>query len=396
MFLEYGVNDHGELVNIDQVGRGRLDGVYCPYCGVGLLAKKGRKLAHHFAHDGETCNPSQRDQDVISLPAFDRFDLGIAPRLLRILHGWPTNASQLDCLQLERAGLVTHNPWSRDYELSERARIVTGDLPLAAFADEQDHLLSEKHQRLETTVKWSTSDQDRALAMTDLKLYRAQWQRVLSATLYFLEIKHGDRTFYKIGVTNRPIDERLAEIAQSLRTHLGEYPTIEPLRVLAHRGAVERYFMHRYSAQQTPIDRYTEYFTFDPRRNVLSDLTRLGEKELSDIDRAVLAGDFPPVIDDQHKIAVTPESDHQDDPPDPVTVLVYDDRRMVYTRKVDLKEYTITCKQCGETVTLWRYPGRAPTLCSETCQREYERERDRAKTRERVKRHRERKRKSTR
>jgi len=31
MFLEYGVNDTGELVYIDQVGRGKLDGIFCPY-----------------------------------------------------------------------------------------------------------------------------------------------------------------------------------------------------------------------------------------------------------------------------------------------------------------------------------------------------------------------------
>ena len=51
-----------------------------------------------------------------------------------------------------------------------------------------------------------------------------------------------------------------------------------------------------------------------------------------------------------------------------------------------MKKYTIVCKQCGRVAVLHRYPGRAPTLCSDECKRRYERERGRHA--ERVKRYR--------
>ena len=98
MFLEYGVNDHGELVRIDETGRGRLDGVYCPYCRRPLLARKGKVLAPHFAHDGETCRAADRDADVINLPVYDRFLLHLSPaelQALRVADGVQTRAAEL-------------------------------------------------------------------------------------------------------------------------------------------------------------------------------------------------------------------------------------------------------------------------------------------------------------
>ncbi|WP_407885065.1 hypothetical protein [Scytonema sp. NUACC26] len=46
----------------------------------------------------------------------------------------------------------------------------------------------------------------------DLKIYRAQLQRILANTLYFLLIQASGETFYKIGVTRRPPQERVTEI----------------------------------------------------------------------------------------------------------------------------------------------------------------------------------------
>jgi len=57
---------------------------------------------------------------------------------------------------------------------------------------------------------------------------------------------------------------------------------------------------------------------------------------------------------------------------------------------VPLKEHHITCKWCGQEATLWRYPGRPPTLCCDECKRAYERERDRENNRKRQRRYRER------
>lgn len=99
----------------------------------------------------------------------------------------------------------------------------------------------------------------------------------------------------------------------------------------------------------------------------------------------------PPVVESPHEIPVTsPATPEPPQPPDPVVVAVPPTTRAKHTRVVNLKEYTIICKQCGRSVTLYRYPGRAPTLCSEECIAAYTRERDLESNRERQRRFRER------
>ena len=73
MFLEYGINEHTELVHISQAPRGRVD-LKCPYCGMPLLARKGLQIAHHFAHDGPTCNEAHRDFETLTVPLVEKFD----------------------------------------------------------------------------------------------------------------------------------------------------------------------------------------------------------------------------------------------------------------------------------------------------------------------------------
>jgi len=47
---------HGETVSIDEVESGLKCGCICPACGELLVAKKGKKMMHHFAHhSGSTC-----------------------------------------------------------------------------------------------------------------------------------------------------------------------------------------------------------------------------------------------------------------------------------------------------------------------------------------------------
>lgn len=53
--LVFAIKD-GELVNIDDVLSGLKCGCVCPACGAKLVAKKGTKVIHHFAHyAGENC-----------------------------------------------------------------------------------------------------------------------------------------------------------------------------------------------------------------------------------------------------------------------------------------------------------------------------------------------------
>jgi competence CoiA-like predicted nuclease len=66
MFIDYGLDDNGELVYIDQAQRGKT-ALACPYCGGMLTAKKGQIKSPHFAHSGETCAAAQRDTTTIDL-----------------------------------------------------------------------------------------------------------------------------------------------------------------------------------------------------------------------------------------------------------------------------------------------------------------------------------------
>lgn len=434
MFLQYGVKD-GELIYIDQVGRGALSDVVCPYCRGALVAKKGRVKAPHFAHTGQTCRQVKRDPNAISLPAFDRFDLELKGKdydaLKRFHDGVYYSGKEFE--RLLRLELVEENPWSRRDELTKLGKIPFGELPLQSFAAEQDRLIEEKHDQLRWWVWNPLNEAYRATAETDLAIFRAQWRRVLAGTLYFLEITHQDGKLYKIGVTHRSIKDRIAEIQRDLAivsdpSSQFEGVTIKPLRVFQHRGAVELYFKHRYHAYQRQIGSLTEYFEFDDktRKHVLSDLTRLGDKELSDLEQHIYNGTEPPdprqehvtqqaewaakheayrraakaqeemdaarqgVTVDLNKITVMLPEVAPDGPPDPALVSVPQTVRKAHTRRVELKEYTITCKQCGKIVTLYRYPGRAPTLCSDECVAEYSRERDKESNRERQRRFRER------
>ena len=47
---------NGEIVHISNVDKGLSCGCICPACGERLVAKKGEKMMHHFAHkSGSSC-----------------------------------------------------------------------------------------------------------------------------------------------------------------------------------------------------------------------------------------------------------------------------------------------------------------------------------------------------
>lgn len=54
--LFYGVDEFGSIRHIDNVDSGLSCNCVCPTCGGKLVAKKGDKMIHHFAHkSGESC-----------------------------------------------------------------------------------------------------------------------------------------------------------------------------------------------------------------------------------------------------------------------------------------------------------------------------------------------------
>ncbi|MBD0304299.1 MAG: GIY-YIG nuclease family protein [Tolypothrix sp. T3-bin4] len=133
--------------------------------------------------------------------------------------------------------------------------------------------------------------------LTDLKLYRAQLKRILSCTLYFLEIQTNKGTLYKIGVTERRVTERMAEAERDL---LAQYQniTIQVLGTWSHRGNVELYFKHRYRDFNYPIDNLTEYYKFNTEdaKIVLHDLQEMKAKVLSSVEMDILRDKPNPIL----------------------------------------------------------------------------------------------------
>lgn len=204
--------------------------------------------------------------------------------------------------------------------------------------------------------------------------------------------------------------ERIAEIERDLLPHVGTVK-IEVLRLFAHRGAVELYFKFRYQAHQSHLGNLTEYFTLDAktRKNVLSDLSRLGHKELNLVEHAILDGTEPvdPIIEqrlaeqrareiesraraerqaqweqqtewrtaraNKHDVTRIPPTvalgELSQDSVTPSTtkrLQVTDPRRSAYSRVIKMRPVTLTCGECGQMVTEEHFPGTIPKYCA-TC-----------------------------
>ena len=56
----------------------------------------------------------------------------------------------------------------------------------------------------------------------DLLITLAQLRRIMVNALYFLEVKADGNTFYKIGITTRSIEERIAEVQRDVRAHYSD------------------------------------------------------------------------------------------------------------------------------------------------------------------------------
>jgi len=294
MWLKFGVAPSGELTNIDEVVRGKTN-LACLYCGGSLTAKKGSVKEHHFAHTEETCFPvSQRIKTKAfpSLPLYDNFNIqlkGEELEQLKVLwqeYGAKDYAIPKDLVNFrwQLKGLL-ESEGSRSYQFTDLGLIPVGALPLALFNRVQEPLLLSELMKLEGSVEiaeaagLSCLDERRA----DLLIYRAQLRRILVNSLYFLEVKADGNTFYKIGVTTRSIEERMAEVQRDVRAHYSEV-AVNLLGLWEHRGNVELYFKHRYKAFNYRIGTLTEYFVFPNVKAVLCDLYEMKPKVLSAVE----------------------------------------------------------------------------------------------------------------
>jgi len=298
MWLKFGVAPSGELTSIDEVVRGKTQ-LTCLYCGGGLTAKKGSVKEHHFAHTGETCKfVSQRIKTKAfpSLPLYDNFTIqlkGEELEQLKVLwkeYGAQNYAIPKDLVNFrwELKGLL-ESVGDRSYHFTDLGKTPVGALPLALFNKVQEPLLMSELASLEGSVEiaeaagLSCLEERRA----DLLIYRAQLRRILVNSLYFLEVKANGNCFYKIGVTTRSIEERIAEVQRDVRAHYLDV-AVSLLGLWERRGNVELYFKHRYQPFNYRIGKLTEYFQFPNVKTILNDLYGMEAKVLSEVERDVL------------------------------------------------------------------------------------------------------------
>ena len=291
MYLPYGVSEQGQLVYIESVARGKTS-LLCPYCNVLLIARKGELLAPHFAHDGKTCREVKRASDSITLPVYDSFRLHLSGKLWEALRRFHDEKDDSDGDWLEEEGLVKAYLsfyGNERYNLTHKGKILFGDLSLNLFNQFQELLIQARHDELERRARRALGEEQEPMLLTDLKLFRAQMRRILETTLYFIEVQTDDSVLHKIGVTTRPLEQRLTEIHADLMPHFGRVE-LKPLGTWAHRGNVELYFKHRYRGFQQQIGTLSEYFAFEDVKAVLRDLRRMQPKALNDVERRILAG----------------------------------------------------------------------------------------------------------
>jgi hypothetical protein len=293
MWLKFGVAPSGFLTGIDEVGRGKTN-LACLYCGGELTAKKGSVKEHHFAHTEETCKPvSQRIKTKAfpTLPLYDNFNLqlkGEELEQLKVLwkeYGARDYAIPKDLVneRWQLKGLLESEA-DGSCQFTNLGKIPVGALPLALFNRVQEPLLLSELMKLEGSVEMAVAAGLSCLdeRSADLQIYRAQLRRILVNSLYFLEVKADGNTFYKIGVTTRSIEERIAEVQRDVRAHYSDV-AVNLLGLWEHRGNVELYFKHRYKAFNYRIGKLTEYFQFPNVKVVLQDLCEMTPKMLGDV-----------------------------------------------------------------------------------------------------------------
>ena len=299
MWLQYGMDEDGTLVCIEDVYRGKTT-LKCPYCSSGLIAKKGKVKEHHFAHNEETCRPVATCKFPV-LPLYDNFNIHLSGKDLEQLKLlWKEYGSKnypisdyLVSPGLIKAGLLQKNVYTVPvgYEFTNSGKIPVRALELMLFNEVQEPLLLKKLLKLELAVEHAKHKNalDLSHRFTDLILYRTQLRRILSCTLYFLEIQTNKGTLYKIGVTQRSVRERIAEVERDLLAHYQTVAT-KVLSSWSHRGNVEKYFKHRYQDFNYPIGSLTEYYKFNTEdaKIVLYDLQQMKPKKLSSVELDIL------------------------------------------------------------------------------------------------------------
>lgn len=308
MWLKFGVDERNRLVAIADVASGKTN-LVCPYCGNRLVAKKGNLKEHHFAHFEETCRIVATKRELPTLPLYDNFHIQLSGKALQFLqklwrscgqNNWEIHYSN-DLKPLVKAKLLQKNVYlnPQSYQFTQLGQIPVGALPLNQFNQVQAPLWLAKLSDLERKVELAKviKSLNYAEQLVDLQLYRAQYKSVLERRLYYLQVAADGTMLHKIGVTGRPIEQRIMEVQRDLLKHFSTVD-IAVLGTWEHRGNVELYFKHRYKRFNYPIGSLTEYYRFegaDDAVAALDDLCQMQPKVLSPVEADVVANRSSPL-----------------------------------------------------------------------------------------------------
>ena len=284
MIFLYGKDKTDNLIHIDEAKSGNND-LLCVYCGGKLSAKKGSIVAHHFAHQkgqGENCKGASSAFSRIVL-GFDYFDsdlTNVQRQALNILIDRAfIEGYLLPEWESRNPKSAPHILWKHDIKgvnrltelfqekgFFERKRI---DTPTGNYG--QLHPTDKcKLFRLEMDLKQAfatlthdRNEQAKSIDEQESEMLRLYLDRMAATSLYFLEIHTTQETFYKIGITQREVSERIGEIKSFLKAQNIEIKNIAPLYCLRGLALAEAYFKKKFLKYKKEIDNATEYFCFD-------------------------------------------------------------------------------------------------------------------------------------
>lgn len=301
MFLTYGRDASDTLIHISDAPSGNACNLVCPFCAMPLTARKGDIMGHHFAHQHDSCRSVWASTDTF-IPSYEGYYLmGLSKHQQRATHeiaqqyGWHSfYADEINQMRLQSLiaqnmlALVRYQPDERERmrdvaQLTDKAKAFLCQFSLTEFTQFMRAEIERSRQRLaaETDPEYQV-----ALAMLENEIHRLN-----HTTLYFLRIETTQGCLHKIGITIRPIEQRLSEIRDDLQRQQREVIQITPLYQLIGVAYIEGYFKAKYAAQQVEMGAATEYFTLDDMVAIIS--------ELDELQQAVNAG-FPEAVRVEH------------------------------------------------------------------------------------------------
>ncbi len=281
VYLTLGKNGQGDLINITTQKSG-LTELTCPFCECSLIAVRGKQKAHHFRHNGETCNESLTE--VPAIEGWHHFHLNYPLEDVHALrqHYQPNSKNPLYIHDGPRyhwnnIGLLTVSDWTQHYELSEVGQIIVGHLSLSKFATWMRNTLQTRYIELKDDVNYHRKHK------TWLYIEASRQQILLTSTLYLFEFitEQGDRIF-KVGRTERDLNIRLTETLQDVQNALQQSVTGRILRYVPNAGYIEQFIFHKYQRFFFPLNQHKEYLALDNQaeKRLKTEFTKLANSAI--------------------------------------------------------------------------------------------------------------------